>query len=206
MSVHVGPMGPSEYLTAYTNYWRELGNQYWDKLSIYAFSLLRRPDHSASALALCRLGCTRIVADCIVQSMRRNDRGVHVVQPQIWMRVAAAEARNSRTFRSRGYRLPPASSASITIKRFDRGPAVSFCEFIADADHMKQRRPPSTECRPATRRRSVRGRPMSLSSLVPTRVSLSFYSSRFTAKNRQPGRGNNVGSRVRILGEVSEGV
>jgi len=73
----------------------------------------------ARALALCRLGCTRIVADCIVQSMRRNDRGVRVVQPQIWMRVAAAEARNSRTFRSRGYRLP-ASSASITIKRFDR--------------------------------------------------------------------------------------
>jgi len=105
----------------------------------------------ARALALCRLGCTRIVAHCIVQSMRRNDRGVRVARPQIWMRVAAAEARNSRTFRSRGYRLP-ASSASITIKRFDRIGGVLLQIY-------RQRRPhetaASTECRPVTGRRSA---------------------------------------------------
>lgn len=45
------------------------------------------------------LGCTRIVAECIVQSMRRNDRsGVRCVTAA----SSPAWRRNSRTFQSRG--------------------------------------------------------------------------------------------------------
>lgn len=47
------------------------------------------------------LRCTRIVAECIVQSMRRNDRsGVRCVTAD--MDVSSAWRRNSRTFQSRG--------------------------------------------------------------------------------------------------------
>ena len=48
-------------------------------MSIYAFSLLRRPDHSARFTAS-QPKCTRIVIECILPDTRRN--GSDVVEPE----------------------------------------------------------------------------------------------------------------------------
>jgi hypothetical protein len=138
----------AEYLTAYTNYcsgrgWRELGNQYWDKLSIYAFSLLRRPDHSAGAGAMpARMHTHRRRLYCAIYEKERPRRArCATADMDARRRSGGTEFPHvsiPRLYRGCPPRQPPLrSSASI-------GSPVSFCKFIASADHMKQQRPPST--------------------------------------------------------------
>lgn len=128
-------------MTAYTNYCIGTrlvtgGNPIRrDKLSIYAFSLLRRADHSALArgpgpsAAARELRCIRIVAECIVQIYEKErpqrctlcNRG-HGPGTSVW-KAEFARVSISRLTASSGARY-----GEVLRSRMNSG---SFCKLIA---------------------------------------------------------------------------
>lgn len=132
-------------MTAYTNYC--IGRGPWpgkpirrDKLSIYAFSLLRRPDHSARARARAHV-CALALRELPMHTHRRRmhcamyekerPRRVRCVTAD--MDASRIHRRNSRTFQSRGCScLVRLHYGEALRSRMNSG---SFCKLIATNDH-----------------------------------------------------------------------